>query len=130
MEVEVIAGEAGAHDLVHTVRFLVFDDASARPALDVNELVTLTPQEQEATAFRVVLEVNYNRDKLVAVVVNEPAALSPALGSVVSPSELEELEFRMADAFDDGHSEPLAAGLPMTGVKRGFAGDGRKCVAG
>lgn len=121
MQVEVIAGEAGAHDLVHTVRFLVFDDASARPALDVNELVTLTPQEQEATAFRVVLEVNCNRDKLVAVVVNEPEALSPALGSVVSPSELEELEFRMADAFDDGHAAPLATGLPMTGVKRGFA---------
>ena len=109
MQVEVIAGEAGAHDLVHTVRFLVFDDASARPALDVNELVTLTPQEQEATAFRVVLEVNCNRDKLVAVVVNEPAALTP------------ELEFRMADVFNDGHSEPLAEGLPMTGVKRGFA---------
>ena len=121
MELEVTAGDAGEYDRIRTVRVLVFDDASARPALDVNELVTLASHEQEASAFRVTLEVNCNRDKLVAVVVDEPAALFPELGGVRFPSELEDLEFRMADVFNEGHSEPLVAGIPMTGVKRGFA---------
>ena len=40
IDVEILVREADEHDFVRTVRFVVFDDASVTPTLDINELVT------------------------------------------------------------------------------------------
>ncbi len=40
---------ADEHDFVRTVRFVVLDDASVSPTLDINELVALGDEERDAT---------------------------------------------------------------------------------
>ena len=41
MTVEVLVDGADEHDYVRTARFVVFDNASVVPTVDINELITL-----------------------------------------------------------------------------------------
>ena len=118
MEVEVITDGALQDDYVRTVRFMVFDNASTTPTLDINEIITLEQDDQDASSFKTILKVSSNEDKMLSVVINEPAAVTSTLSKITSPESLEDLTFRMADAFNANHTAPLSTGLPMTGVKR------------
>lgn len=121
MAIEVLADGADEHDYIHTARFIVFDNASVSPAVDVNEVVAFSTEEQEAKKFGTTLEVSSHSDKMLVVVVNEPPAMTGALNAVVSRAELEDMIFRMNDVFNPNHSSPSSSGIPMTGVKRGIA---------
>ena len=46
IDVEILVREADEHDFVRTVRFVVFDDASVTPTLDINELVTFETENR------------------------------------------------------------------------------------
>ncbi|WP_295940339.1 hypothetical protein [uncultured Alistipes sp.] len=121
MSVEVLTPGAAEEDHVRTARFITFDNASTFAKIDVNELITLDPKDQDATRFKTMLEVSCNPDKMLFVIVNEPASLTALLGGVILPSQLEDLTFRMADAFNANHTGILATGLPMSGMTRGVA---------
>lgn len=121
MSIEVVAGGAVADDYVRSARFIVFDKASSFPSLDVNKRITLDVEDWEATIFKTTLEVNPDPDKMLVLILNEPAANSEFLDKITSPAELEGIEFLMTDAFNENHTAPLATGIPMTGIKRGIA---------
>ena len=118
IDVEILVRGADEHDFVRTVRFVVFDDASVSPTLDINELVALGDEERDATRFKTTLEVKTNPDKMLVVVVNEPQVMTSVLNAVIAPEQLEEMLFRMDDAFSFDHVQPLMSGIPMSGVKR------------
>lgn len=118
MAIEVLADGADEHDYIHTARFIVFDNASVAPAIDINEVVTFSAGEQDAKKFGTTLEVSSNSDKMLVVVVNEPAAMTGVLDAVISRAELEDMIFRMDEVFNPNHSSPSSSGIPMTGVKR------------
>lgn len=121
MEVELETGGAEDHDLVHTVRYLVFDNASSYPTLDFNERIVVDQDARESTRFKTLFEVGCNPDKMVVVVVNEPGSLRAALDRVTSPDGLEDITFLMADMFNNNHSAPKSSGIAMTGVMRGIS---------
>ena len=118
IDVEILVRGADEHDFVRTVRFVVFDDASVSPTLDINEFVVLGDEERDATRFKTTLEVKTNPDKMLVVVVNEPQVMTSVLNAVIVPEQLEEMLFRMDDAFSFDHVQPLMFGIPMSGVKR------------
>ena len=118
IDVEILVRGADEHDFVRTVRFVVFDDASVSPTLDINELVALGDEERDATRFKTTLEVKTNPDKMLVVVVNEPQVMTSVLNAVIAPEQLEEMLFRMDDTFSFDHVQPLMSGIPMSGVKR------------
>ena len=118
MAIEVLADGADEHDYIHTARVIVFDNASVAPAIDINEVVTFSAGEQDAKKFGTTLEVSSNSDKMLVVVVNEPAAMTGVLDAVISRAELEDMIFRMDEVFNPNHSSPSSSGIPMTGVKR------------
>ena len=118
IDVEILVREADEHDFVRTVRFVVFDDASVTPTLDINELVTLGEGERDATRFKTTLDVKTNPDKMLVVIVNEPQVMTNTLDAVIFPEQLEEILFQMNDAFGFDHVQPLMSGIPMSGVKR------------
>lgn len=121
LQIEVATAGADEHDRIHQVRFLVFDNASFYPRLDVNHVITLEEKDRDAKVFSTTLKVMQNNDKMIIVVINEPANLTPALEQVAVPSHAEELMFAMVDAFSPDCTEPIAGGMPMSGVKRGVS---------
>lgn len=118
MAIEVLADGADEHDYIHTARFIVFDNASVSPVLDINELIAFDAEEQDAKKFSTTLEVSSHSDKMLVVVVNEPTAMTASLDAVISRTELEDMIFHMDDVFNPNHSKPSSSGIPMTGVKR------------
>lgn len=117
MTIEVVKDGAEKEDYVRTARFIVFDNASSGPSLDINELLKLNPEDQDAVTFRTTLKVNCDPDKMLVVIVNEPESMTGFLNDVVSLAELEGMTFRMADAFNSNHTGLRTTGLPMTGVE-------------
>lgn len=108
---------SGNSEEIHTVRFIIFDDASFAPKLDLNEFRDLGADSEEATKFTALLEASVNDDKMVFVIVNEPAALKTTLNGITSPAELAGLEYTFAQTLN-GPYTLKDTGIPMTGVKR------------
>lgn len=121
MAVELVTGGAEPQDYLYSVRYIVFDNASTSPRLDLNQRLAVGPEARESTVFKTTLEVNCNPDKMVILVVNEPSEATAALEAATSPAALEDLMFLMDNAFNDNHTGPADTGLPMTGVKRGIS---------
>lgn len=121
MKVEVVTPGADEHDYIRQVRFLVFNNASQYPTLDLNQAVPVDEESQDAKVFRTLLKVTQNKDKMLIVIVNEPEDLTPELDRVLVPWEAENLMFDMSKAFDPSGGEPSSAGIPMSGVKRGIS---------
>lgn len=121
MKVTMVTGGAETDEEIKTVRFIVFDNASTSPELDVNRKMDVGAAHQASTKFNVTLDVNRNKDKMVVAIVNEPALMSGDLDKVVSASELEDMPLKFSQALNATHTVFLAAGMPMTGVKRGVA---------
>ncbi|MCD7901969.1 MAG: hypothetical protein LUH22_19590 [Bacteroides sp.] len=119
MTIEVVANGVLKDDSVRTARFIVFDNASTSPSLDINQKITLDKNKQDAKKFKSIFKVSSNPDKMVVVILNEPQAVSGLLNNMTSPLGLEDLTFEMAQAFTANHTEPLSTGLPMTGAVRG-----------
>ena len=118
MTVEVLVDGADEHDYVRTARFVVFDNASVVPTVDINELITLEAKDQDSKKFKTILEVSCNPDKMLVVVLNEPPTMNGVLGAVMSPVDLEEMIFLMDESFTPNHTVPSSSGIPMSGVKR------------
>ena len=118
MTVEVLVDGADEHEYVRTARFVVFDNVSVVPAVDINELITLEAKDQDSKKFKTTLEVSCNPDKMLVVVLNEPPTMTGALGAVASPIDLENMIFLMDEAFNPNHTTPSSSGIPMSGVKR------------
>ena len=116
--VEVLVDGADEHDYVRTARFVVFDNASVVPSVDINELITLEAKDQDSKKFKTILEVSCNPDKMLVVVLNEPPTMNGVLGAVMSPVDLEEMIFLMDESFTPNHTVPSSSGIPMSGVKR------------
>lgn len=116
IEVEVTGKGAAADDYIRKVRLIVFDDASSFPKLDENKVFVMNDKDKDAKSMYIMLEVNRNRDKAVAVIVNEPLSVGGTLDAVTIPSDLEDIAFLMADAFNTNHTSPSSTGLPMTGI--------------
>ncbi len=114
MEVEVIQDNAKVEDYVHTARFIVFDNATSFPTVDINQLITL--DQKDAQTFKLYLKVLCNPDKMLLVILNEPDELTGFLESVTSPSDLHNIKFQMADVFNNNHTAPKLKGIPMTGM--------------
>ncbi len=120
LSVVTVTGGADEHDYVYKVRYIVFDNASSNPKLDINQWVDVEQQHQGATEFRSTLNVSSNPDKMLIVVVNEPDGLSTMLDRITSPEGFEDVIFQMAASFNVNHTAPSASGIPMSGVKRGI----------
>lgn len=124
MTVELLEG--GGEDLLNSVRFFVFDNAStSHPTLDMNRLIQVEEGSKEAVKFNVTLEVSRNPDKMVVVIVNEPVQMSGTLEGINHPDALEDLSLSFAQILNANHTSLLATGIPMTGVAWAGADHGR-----
>lgn len=121
MQIEVITPGADEHDYIRKVRFVVFNNASLYPELDINQAVPVDEEAQGAKVFRTTLKVSQHKDKMLIVIVNEPENLTPALDRILLPWDAENLMFDMGIAFDPSGGEPAPTGIPMSGVKRGIS---------
>ena len=121
ISVEVVNGGAGADDYIYTARFIVFDNVSVFPSLDINKVIKMDDEQQKAGKFKVMLKVSCNPDKMVAVVLNEPASLTRRLSLLSAPADMEDIMFMMADVMNDNHTGPSKTGLPMTGTAWGVS---------
>ena len=121
MVVEMVVGGAEAADSVHKVRYIVFDNASTNPSLDINVPITITGDHRASTTFKTMLEVSSNPDKMLVAIVNEPPKTSAWLDKVTTPEGLEDMTFEMLDAFSFLYTYPADTGIPMSGVKRGIS---------
>lgn len=121
LSVTTVAGGAAEDDYVYKVRYIVFNNASTNPKLDINQWVDVEQQHWGATEFKSTLDVSTNPDKMLIVVVNEPDGITAALDKITSPEGFEDVIFRMAASFNTSHTVPSASGIPMSGVKRGIA---------
>ena len=123
ISIEVLDPANATEDHIYKARFIVFDNASSFPKLDINKVKTLDTEDQDAKKIKATLTVNCNPDKAVFVVLNEPDAISAELNAVTSFPELENIIFRMADAFTTNDTSPAVTGIPMTGTARKIAVD-------
>ncbi|RHR38248.1 hypothetical protein DWX23_15030 [Parabacteroides sp. AF18-52] len=114
MAVEVLTDGALADDHIHTARFIVFDDASVFPSVDINKMMTLENDDRDAKEFRTTLKVHCNPDKMLVVILNEPATLTGFLETVTAPGDLETVTYLMAEIFNENHTATLTKGIPMT----------------
>lgn len=121
MKIEVTKPAADKHDYIHKIRFIVFNNASTFPQLDINEVASLNEEDQSATEFRTLLNVTQNNDKMLIVIINEPDNLIPVLDQITHPNNVEDIMFDLADAFDPSLTTPASTGIPMSGVKRGIS---------
>lgn len=121
MNIEVLVSGADEHDYVHKVRLIVFDNASKDPKLDVNEVIPVDDESQDAKVLKTNLKVTRNEDKMIIVILNEPDNLTLSLNQVFHPSHAENMMFEMMHAFSPGCTTPASTGMPMSGVKRGMS---------
>lgn len=119
MAVEILVDEAQVDDYIYSARFIVFDNVSTDPTVDVNQMVTF--EKNDAKSFRTYLKVRHNPDKTLIVILNEPDALTGTLESVRSPYDLNTIKFQMADIFNQNHTVIGAKGMPMTGTVHGIS---------
>ena len=121
MEIELSNGlDQDSREEIHSVRFIVFEHASASPVLELNREMPLEGGEPgEATEFSTLLELNIGSDKMVFVIVNEPESFTSTLEGIAHPSELEAFTYNFADFLNAGND--LKRGMPMTGVIRNVA---------
>lgn len=111
-------GEVEELEDIKTIRFIVFGDASGSPYLDTNVLDTRdVPVPATDIAVRN-LEVKSNDDIMIIVIVNEPQELVTRLENVGSLSDLQNLEYDIADILNANEGIDL---MPMTGVIRGIS---------
>lgn len=121
LSVTTVTGGAGEHDHIYKVRYIVFDNASSNPSLDINQWVEVQQQHREAKKFSSTLDVSGNPDKMVIVVINEPDGLTAALDRITTPEGFEDIVFQMDESFNYNSTAPSASGIPMSGVKRKIA---------
>ncbi|WP_455639854.1 hypothetical protein [Parabacteroides sp.] len=114
MFVRIVEDGAEVDDYIHTARFIVFNNASSFPSIDINEFVTL--DRKDAQTFEIYLKVRCNPDKMLIVILNEPESLTGFLESVTSPSDLNTVKFQMAEVFNNNHTATRSRGIPMTGM--------------
>lgn len=113
------------HDKIYHIRFFIFDNATFKPQIEVNEKVVMDSHNQNASKFTATFEIKQGEDKMIVAVVNEPSSLSRQLDAVQHPDDIENQIFSMDSYFDDDHTELLAnTGLPMSGAVRHITVDG------
>ena len=106
---------------ITSVRFIVYDDATTSPKIDINELKYVTPKDGASLVANLV--VKQNSDKAVVVIVNEPGVLSASLASISNLSQCEEVEFMLADFLTNNNTVLGASGIPMTGIYKNLSID-------
>lgn len=116
IKINVLMDKAEEHDYIHTVRFVIFNNATTFPSVDVNQLIQLTPDEQDARKLDVLMEASVNPDKTIIIILNEPTQITPSLEKVISPAAMEKMLFLMDNVFNTNHTEPLVNGIPISGI--------------
>lgn len=114
------ATRAGDDEVMNTIRLIVFTDLDATPHAEVNRLYDASEFTVVGDPGKVkfVLKVSRKkREKLVVAVINEPLSLTSALDAVATPTDLDGVEFDMADFLTENHQALLTgAAIPMTGA--------------
>ena len=114
MAINIITGDVQVDEYVYSARFIVFDNVSTYPTVDINQMVIL--DKNNVWSFNTYLKVRHNQDKALIVILNEPDALTRTLESVSSPYDLNTIKFQMADIFNQNHTAIGTKGIPMTGI--------------
>ncbi|RHO70703.1 hypothetical protein DW083_12805 [Parabacteroides sp. AF48-14] len=114
MAINIITGDVQVDEYVYSARFIVFDNVSTYPTVDINQMVIL--DKNNVWSFNTYLKVRHNQDKALIVILNEPDALTRTLESVSSPYDLNTIKFQMADIFNQNHTVIGTKGIPMTGI--------------
>lgn len=117
------SGEVESQEEIKTIRFIVFDNISSDPKLDVNEYIELSTPGLATDIIVNTLEVTANRDIMVVVIANEPQkdtySLKATLDAIANPSELENIVYDIAEILNSNGQEILeSTGMPMVGVIR------------
>lgn len=118
IEIEVDLSGATEHDYIHSARFIVFDDASVFPTIDINKRIEFEDNKKDATIFTAKLQVSCNDDKQIIVILNEPSGLTNHLNTIFGPHDLLYQPYVMEYIFNQNHTAPLSRGIPMTGITR------------
>lgn len=114
MEVKIMTDGALVDDQIHIARFIVFDNVSFFPSVDINQSIPFDIKNVQS--FSAFLKVRCNPDKMLVIILNEPETLTGVLESVTSPSDLNTIKFQMAEVFNDNHTATRTRGIPMTGT--------------
>ncbi|MDL2319651.1 hypothetical protein LJC45_00765 [Alistipes sp. OttesenSCG-928-B03] len=110
---------------IHRVRFIVFNNLTYAPKVDVNEYIEVSDGSEDipVMGFSATLEVTEDPDKLIVAIVNEPTgAWKAVLDGIIHPSQFDNLGFMLADALNGADNPVTAAadltpsGIPMIGM--------------
>lgn len=111
-------GDVNRQEMIKTIRFIVFRNASGDVRLDVNKLVTMdTPSTATDIAVQD-LEVKPNNDIMVIVIANEPQSLTDELDDITSLGMLQNMKYNIAAILNSDGEIVSSTGMPMTGVVR------------
>lgn len=116
IKINILMDKAEEHDYIHTARFIIFNNATISPVVDVNRLIQLKSDEQDARKLEVIMEATVNPDKSIFIILNEPPRITLLLEEINSPAAIEKILFLMDDVFNSNHTEPLVNGIPMSGI--------------
>ena len=120
MEVELSTdGDADNQQEIHSVRLIIFNEASTVPELEFNGTIPLDNPDGVATELSVLIRTKVNLDKMVCVLVNEPAELTETIREISTPEELRDLSYGFAQILNENPWTLKETGMPMSGVVRG-----------
>lgn len=105
-------------EIIKTIRFIIFDDASSSSVtLDKNVFSEIQSPETATDIKIEKFEVKPNDDKLVVVIINEPAELTDELDLIGDMTALENMTYNIARILNEAGREVIAStGMPMVGV--------------
>lgn len=110
------SADPSSSDAIKTIRFIVFDYASSRPTLEVNELKDVTGASEISVTIGVTKHAT--NDKLLLTIANEPASMTSALNALsgtTAYSTLASLEVNFLQFLDTDLQTFLSdVKMPMT----------------